>query len=41
MDVVDFSVYWDSMIVGDLEGDALVVRLHHLQLCHHHIMRNF
>ena len=33
MDVVDFSVYWDSTMVGDLEGDALVVRLHHLQLC--------
>ncbi|CAI8042344.1 Vacuolar protein sorting-associated protein 13D [Geodia barretti] len=27
MDVVDFSVYWDSTMVGDLEGDALVLAL--------------
>lgn len=25
MDVVDFSVYWDSETIGEMEGDNLVV----------------
>lgn len=25
MDVVDFSVYWDTETIGEMEGDNLVV----------------
>ena len=25
MDVLDFSLYWDTQLVGQLEGDDLVV----------------